>query len=238
MGRSCDKLSLILCMKNAVAYYRVSTDEQGESRLGLEAQEYAVRQFAEREGYAIADHYTEVESGKKDKRPQLMAALAQCKKQRATLIIAKLDRLGRRVSFIANLMDSKVDFRAVDNPHANKTMIQMLAVFAEFERDQIVQRTKDGLAAAKRKGVILGQHGRDVLSKENAAAADAFALQTRPTIEAIRAAGFKSIRSIVAELNRRGVPTFRTGGTWHYPTVYSILKRIKALEPVDRQAHA
>ena len=108
-------------MKPAVAYYRVSTDQQSKSGLGLDAQKYAVTQFAEREGYAIADHYTEVESGKKDNRPQLLAALNQCKKQRATLIIAKLDRLGRKVSFIAKLIDSKVDFRAVDNPPRHKT---------------------------------------------------------------------------------------------------------------------
>jgi DNA invertase Pin-like site-specific DNA recombinase len=220
-------------MKNAVAYYRVSTEEQEESRLGLEAQEYAVRQFAEREGYIITEQYTEVASGKKDKRPQLIAALGQCKKQRATLIVAKLDRLGRRVSSIVNLMDSKVDFRAVDNPSANKTMIQMLAVFAEFERDQISQRTKDGLAAAKRNGKILGQHGREVLSKQNAAAADAFAEKTRPIIEAIRSEGFKSIRSVMNELNRRNVPTFRKDGRWHYPTVYAMLKRIKENEKAD-----
>ena len=214
-------------MKNAVAYYRVSTDEQERSGLGLAAQEHDVRTFANQEGYTITAEFREVESGKKNKRPLLLAALAQCKKQRATLIVAKLDRLGRRVSLIANLMDSNTDFRAVDNPNANKPMLQMLAVFAEYERDQISQRTKDGLAAAKRNGRILGRTASEVLAPRNAAAAVQFAEQTRPAIEAIRAAGFKSIRAICAELNYRKVPTFRAGSLWHYSSVYAILKRLK-----------
>lgn len=217
--------------RKAVAYYRVSTDKQGKSKLGLEAQEYAVQQFVAREQYTLINNYTEVESGKKDNRPQLMAALAQCKKQRATLIIAKLDRLGRRVSFIANLMDSKVDFRAVDNPHASKPMVQMLAVFAEHERDLISQRTKEGLAAAKRKNVVLGRHGREVLSQQNAAAADQFAKEMKPTIERLQATGFKSIRALCHELNRQQIAPFRAGKTWCKCSVHNILKRIETIQP-------
>lgn len=222
-----DPFLLPCAMKNAIAYYRVSTDKQGKSKLGLEAQEHSVCQFAEREGYTIINSFTEIESGKRDDRPQLTVALAQCKKQRATLIIAKLDRLSRRLSFIANLMDSKADFRAVDNPYASKPLIQMLAVFAEHERDLISQRTKEGLAAAKRKGVILGRNAIKELGPKNAAAAVQFAEQLRPTIETIQAEGFKTGRAIRDELNRRKVPTYRQGGTWHYCTVHAILKRLK-----------
>lgn len=148
-------------MKTAIAYYRVSTDQQGKSGFGLEAQEEAVRLFAERESYQVTTHYTEIESGKKNKRPQLLAALDQCRKKRATLIITKLDRLGRNVAFIANLMESRVQFKAVDNPHADELMIHLLAAFAQHERKQISTRTKDALLAAIRRGVQLGKHGNE-----------------------------------------------------------------------------
>jgi DNA invertase Pin-like site-specific DNA recombinase len=140
-------------MKKGIAYYRVSTDRQGKSGLGLEAQAEAVSNFAEREGYEVVAIFTETESGKKSQRPELLAALAQCRKERATLVIAKLDRLSRNVAFISNLMESRVDFKAVDNPHANRLMVHLLAAFAEHEREQISTRTKDALAAAKRRGV-------------------------------------------------------------------------------------
>lgn len=224
-------------MKNAVAYYRVSTDKQGESGLGLAAQEHAVREFAERERYTITSEFTEVESGKNDKRPKLLAALSQCKKERATLIVAKLSRLGRSVSLIANLMDKNTDFKAVDNPNANKPMIQMIAVFDEYERDQISLRTKEGLAAAKRNGKVLGRTAKEILAPRNAAAAVQFAEQTRPTIEEIRAAGFKSIRAICAELNKRKVPTFRAGSLWHYSSVNAILKRIDSINARLQDKH-
>lgn len=107
-------------MQKAIAYHRVSTDRQDKSGLGLEAQQEAVSLFSEHEDYQVATHFTEIESGKKNERPQLLAVLAQCRKEKATLIIAKLDGLGRSVAFIANLMESKVQFRAVDNPHADE----------------------------------------------------------------------------------------------------------------------
>lgn len=122
-------------MKKAVAYYRVSTDRQGRSGLGLDTQANAMSQFAEHEGYHVSATFTEIESGKKHQRRQLLSALAQCRKETATLIIAKLDRLGRNVAFISNLMESRVDFKAVDNPHANRLMVHLLAAFAEHERD-------------------------------------------------------------------------------------------------------
>ncbi|WP_373331497.1 recombinase family protein [Salmonirosea aquatica] len=198
-----------------------------EKRLGLEAQQEAVRMFADREGYQVTAHYTEIESGKKNHRPQLLAALAQCRKQKAMLIIAKLDRLGRNVAFIANLMESKVDFKAVDNPYANKLMVHLLAAFAEHEREQISIRTKDALQAAKRRGVQLGRHGKEIESKKNAQAAAEFAVHMKPLIEALRDEGCTTVRAIRDELNRRQVPTYRNNGQqWHLQSVHSLLKRI------------
>jgi DNA invertase Pin-like site-specific DNA recombinase len=215
-------------MKTAIAYYRVSTDQQGKSGLGLEAQQEAVRLFAEQEGFQVTTHYTEVESGKKNKRPQLSAALDQCRKKRATLIIAKLDRLGRNVAFIANLMESRVQFKAVDNPHADELMIHLLAAFAQHERKQISTRTKDALQAAIRRGIKLGKYGKEVLSKQNSEAADQFAERMRPIIKEIEQEGITTIRAIRDELNHRAIPTYRRKGEiWHLATVHRLIKRIR-----------
>lgn len=212
-------------MKAAIAYYRVSTDRQGQSGLGLEAQQEAVRLFSEQEGYQVTTHYTEVESGKKNQRPQLLTALAQCRKEKATLIIAKLDRLGRNVAFISNLMESRVDFKAVDNPHANKLMVHLLAAFAEHEREQISLRTQEALQAAKRRGVKLGKNG-SVLGQSNSDASSQFTDDLRPLIDAIQQQGITTIRAIRDELNRRQVPILRYGSAWHHTTVHALLKRI------------
>ena len=223
-------------MKKAVAYFRVSTDRQGKSGLGLEAQHQAVHQFAQREGYLVTAEYTEIESGKKNQRPELLAALLQCKKQKATLIIAKLDRLGRNVAFIANLMESKVEFRAVDNPHANPLMVHLLAAFAQHEREQISTRTKEALQAAKRRGVLLGKHGREIESKKNAQVADHFAASMQTTINELKAEGFTSVREISAELNRRKIQTFRNDGQqWHRTSVHRLLKRLSESLQTDYQ---
>jgi DNA invertase Pin-like site-specific DNA recombinase len=143
-------------MKLHIGYFRVSTLQQGVAGLGMEAQREAVARYVRSHGTLLAE-YTEVESGRRHKnRPQLLAALAHCKKDRATLVIAKLDRLGRNVAFISALLESNVQFVCCDNPHATKTMLQMLAVFAEHEREQISERTKAALAAAKARGIRLG----------------------------------------------------------------------------------
>lgn len=215
-------------MIKAVAYYRVSTDQQGRSGLGIESQQEAVRLFAEREGYQVTTHYTEIESGKKNKRPELLAALDQCRKKKATLIIAKLDRLGRNVAFIANLMESRVQFKAVDNPHADELMIHLLAAFAQHERKQISTRTKDALQAAIRRGKKLGRHGKEVLSWQNREAADEFAERMRPIITHIEEQGMTTIRAIRDELNQRKIPTFRSQGEiWHIPTVHRLVRRMR-----------
>ena len=139
-----------------VAYYRVSTDRQGRSGLGLEAQQKAVRDYLDGGAWEIVAEFIEVESGKKSDRPELARALDACRKHKARLVIAKLDRLSRNLAFIATLMDSGVEFVAVDNPHANKLTIHILAAVAEHEREAISERTKAALAAAKARGTKLG----------------------------------------------------------------------------------
>lgn len=138
-----------------IAYYRVSTTRQGQSGLGLEAQQQAVKQYLNGGNWQILAEFTEIESGKRNDRPKLAEAIALCKRLQATLVIAKLDRLARNVHFISGLMESGVEFVAVDNPNANRLMLHMLAAFAEHEREQISRRTKDALAAAKARGVKL-----------------------------------------------------------------------------------
>src|SRR5262245_56388750 len=139
-----------------IAYFRVSTDRQGKSGLGLEAQREAVLNYLNGGSWTMVAEFTEVEGGKHADRPQLAAALAACEKQKAKLVIAKLDRLSRNLAFIATLMDSGVEFVAVDNPHANKLTIHILAAVAQHEREMIAQRTREALAAAKARGVKLG----------------------------------------------------------------------------------
>ncbi|MES2493569.1 MAG: recombinase family protein [Pseudomonadota bacterium] len=140
-----------------IAYYRVSTDRQGRSGLGLEAQSEAVNRYLNGGNWQLLDKFVEVESGKRDdNRPELAAALAACRKHKATLVIAKLDRLACNVTFIANLMDSKVEFIAVDLPTANRLTLHIMAAFAEHEREMISARTKAALGIRKAQGVRIG----------------------------------------------------------------------------------
>ena len=212
-----------------IAYYRVSTGRQGASGLGLDAQKQAVLRHLNGGRWELLGEFVEVESGKRNDRPKLAEAIRECKRQKATLIIAKIDRLARNVAFIANLLDSGVEFVAADFPTANKMMIQMLSVFAEFEREQISKRTKEALAAAKARGVKLGTKDQAAMSKAGAAAlkqkADAFAEEMRPLIEGFKAQGITSTLSIASELNRRNVAS-RSGGRWHAGTVGRLLKRL------------
>jgi len=142
--------------KPIIGYIRVSTTKQGKSGLGLEAQQKALRDYARASGGRILTTYREVESGRKDDRPELERAVNHAKRSNATLVIAKLDRLARSVYVVSGLMESGVDFAACDNPHANRLTIHILAAVAESEAAAISQRTKDALAAAKRRGVKLG----------------------------------------------------------------------------------
>jgi DNA invertase Pin-like site-specific DNA recombinase len=214
-------------MKKAITYYRVSTERQGESGLGLLAQKKAVRDFAKANQYQLQSEFVEVESGKKNNRPVLIEALERCKRANATLLIAKLDRLGRNVAFISRLMESGVDFKAVDNPYANKLVVHMMAVFAEHERDLISQRTVAALKAAKSRGVVLGEFGRNVLSKRNKLRALCFARDMQPVIDGIMVRGITTMRGIAAELNRKEIPTYRKAGQkWHPSHVHQLIKRI------------
>ncbi len=214
-----------------IAYYRVSTDRQGQSGLGLDAQRSAVMNHIAGQGELVAE-FTEIESGKKSDRPQLTAALAVCRKQKARLIIAKLDRLARNVAFVANLMESGVEFLAVDNPHANKLMLHMLAAFAEHEREQISKRTKEALAAAKRRGTRLGNprpdaslaRGRTVISEHVAQRL----ARVQPLILALREQGLTT-RAIAQALNERGMLSAQ-GKQWYSATVCNVLKAAESLE--------
>ena len=210
-----------------VAYYRVSTDRQGRSGLGLDAQREAVAGQVQRAGGEIVVDFTEIESGKRADRPELHAALAEAKRHHATLIIARLDRLSRNMAFIANLMDARVDFVACDNPHATRLTLHILAAVAEHEREMISARTKAALAIAKARGVKLG-NPCPALARERAAAshrnrADRFAGTVRDTIGGMATQGM-SLRAIARELDRRGVPTSR-GGMWQAVQVRAILAR-------------
>ncbi len=219
-------------MKKAITYYRVSTERQGASGLGLDAQKASVRQFAAANNFQLSGEYIEIESGKKNARPVLQQALNACRQKGATLLIAKLDRLGRNVAFISRLMEAGVDFKAVDNPFAGKLIVHIMAAFAEHERDQISERTTAALAAAKQRGVVLGSYGRTVLAKLNKKKARQFALKMKPVIQKLRDMGITTIRGITCELNRLQVPTFRnTGNRWHLSTVHNILRQLAPAAP-------
>ena len=191
-----------------VSYLRVSTDKQGASGLGLEAQRKAVADYLNGGKWTLAKEFVEIESGKRSDRPKLAEALALCKKLKAKLIVAKLDRLGRNVHFLSGLMESGVDFVAVDQPFANKLTIHILAAVAEHEREMISTRTRDALAAAKARGVKLGgpklAEVCRIGHRTQAEQADRFAANTRPVIEQIRKSGITSLRAIAAALNARG----------------------------------
>lgn len=212
-------------MKSAIPYYRVSTRSQGESGLGLEAQREAVRRYLDQHGYKAINEFTEIESGRRKNRPALTEALRECKKKKATLIIAKLDRLARNVFFISSLIETKADFIALDNPQANKLMFHMLAAFAEHESDLIRIRIKEALAAARKRGTILGKHGK-VLAETNKKLANNFAIQMKPILEELHMAGLTSIRSKVQALNQRGVTSYR-GKKWHRTSLNRLIWRIK-----------
>lgn len=211
-----------------IAYYRVSTDRQGASGLGLDAQRQAVTNYLNGGDWTLCGEFVEIESGRKNDRPQIAEALATCRKEKATLVIAKLDRLSRNLAFIANLMESGVDFIATDMPHANRTMLQMMAVFAEYERAMISKRTKEALGAASARGVRLGcptpEKGSAIGNAVKSARADQFAANVMPVIEDIQKAGVSTLRGIAAALDARGVKTVRRG-LWSAVTVKRIIER-------------
>ena len=209
-----------------VSYCRVSTSRQGISGLGLEAQQQAVEGYVQQVTGDIVARYVEVESGASKRRPQLEAALAECRKRKAILLIAKLDRLARNVAFISALMEAGVDFVAADLPYANKLILHIMSAFAEFEREQISARTVAALAAAKRRGVRLGTYGQ-VLARVNRAESLKHAGRVSPSIEVARSEGCVTLQSIADYLNKSGVETAK-GGRWHATSVRRILERLSA----------
>jgi DNA invertase Pin-like site-specific DNA recombinase len=215
-----------------VAYYRVSTQKQGESGLGLEAQQAAVRAYLNGGPWQLLGEFIEVESGKRsDNRPQLEAAMALCRRHRATLLIAKLDRLSRNLAFIATLMEAGVAFIAVDNPHANKLTVHLLAAVAEHERDLISERTKAAMAAARARGVKLGappearERARQEGVRRIVEQADKYAHDVvMPVIEKVQASGITTLSGIARELAARNIRT-RRGGMWTACAVRNVLMR-------------
>jgi len=176
----------------------------------------------------LVAEYTDIESGKRDDRPELARALAHTKKVKGTLVIAKLDRLSRKVSFVSSLMDAGVRFVAVDNPSANELTIHILAAVAQAERKAIGERTRVALAAAKRRGQVLGNprlsEARPLAMRALVERANTFAANVLPTINHLRASGCSSLHSIANALNMRGMPAPR-GNVWTQSTVARVLRR-------------
>jgi DNA invertase Pin-like site-specific DNA recombinase len=211
-----------------IAYYRVSTDQQGQSGLGLQAQRKAVANYLKGGAWELIGEFTEIESGKKSDRPELMRAIEACRKHKARLVIAKLDRLSRNLAFIATLMESGVEFVAADMPFANKLTIHILAAVAEHEREAISERTKTALAAAKARGQRLGNPNPAYALKRMKAARRAqvelYTANILPIIREIQAAGHASFNAIAGQLNARKVASAR-GGRWTHVQVGQILNR-------------
>lgn len=217
-------------MTNYIAYYRVSTKGQGRSGLGLEAQQQAVRSFL-KDGYALRAEFTEVESGKRNTRPQLTAAIDQAQRIGATLLIAKLDRLSRNASFIFALRDSGVKFVAADMPDANHLTVGILAVIADHERQAISDRTKAALSALKARGVQLGSpQNLTPAAREKATASLTRNAYNHPQNKRAGAYALllhqqgKTLSGIAAELNTNGFTT-RRGKQFQATQVKRLIER-------------
>jgi DNA invertase Pin-like site-specific DNA recombinase len=221
-------------MERAVAYLRVSTQRQQRSGLGIDAQRAAIQRFAEAESLSIITEFVEAETGKGadalDRRPKLAAALAAAKAAKCSVVVAKLDRLSRDVAFVAGLMAQKVPFMVAElGRDADPFMLHLYAALAEKERRLISERTRVALAAKKEAGAILGNPsnlkvagtlGRVALCQ----AADQFAHVLGPIIETLHSEGATTLRSIAAELNRRGFKSAR-GGKWYPSSVANLVAR-------------
>jgi DNA invertase Pin-like site-specific DNA recombinase len=209
-----------------VTYYRVSTQRQGQSGLGLDAQRSAVQNYLA--GKEIIAEFTEIESGRKNDRPQLAQALAIAKKHKATLVIAKLDRLARNVHFISGLLESGVQFTAVDMPEADRTFLQMAAVFAEWEARKISERTKSALQAAKERGTKLGsptpQNGSQAGLNAIQSRVNSYVMQMAPVLKEFVGMDLRSVAQI---LSQRGFKTPRGNTQWHPSQVGTLMRRVQ-----------
>lgn len=222
-------------LQRAIAYYRVSTQRQGRSGLGIEAQRERVAQFLEAEGIELVGEFTEVETGKGadalDRRPRLADALEAARKHKCPIVVAKLDRLSRDVAFISGLMAQKIPFLVAElGADADPFMLHLYAALAEKERRLISERTRAALAQRKKQGVRLGNPGdcagaARLGAKARTDAADRFAETLRPAIVSLQCAGITSYRGIARALNERGVRTAR-GGRWQVSNVRNVLARL------------
>lgn len=216
-------------MKNTqyVAYFRVSTQRQGQSGLGLESQRQSAIDFVQKNGGNIVAEFTEIESGKKSDREKFLEAIALCQKHGYTLLVAKLDRLARNVFVISSLMQSKINFLALDQPFATPFQIHILAAVAEFELTQVKNRTIAALQACKARGVALGnpRYAESVGKAREAKAAKASKRngKLRTLIEEIKAkTGFSKLAELAEALNLRGIKTAR-GNSWTPAHVFHVL---------------
>lgn len=214
-----------MIMTDYVFYGRVSTGRQQVSGLGLEAQQEAARKYVAQTQCSIIAEYVETESGAKSDRPQLVKALAHCRRTKSVLLIARLDRLSRSLSFVAQLLDANVEIKCADMPEANRLLLQMLAVFGEHERQMIRDRTKAALAAAKARGVVLGANGK-ALAIINKSKAQRFADTIRLAIADAEKAGCKSLSEYAAFLTANGYQA-PEGGAWYPMTVKRLLDRLQ-----------
>lgn len=215
-----------------IQYRRVSTEQQGDSKLGLEAQSRVIQQFVENEGGVIISDYTEIMSGGENDRPVLCKAMQEAKKKKCWIVVSKLDRLSRDIAFITDLMSKGVKFVVAELGHdVDPFMLHIYAAMAEKERKLISQRTREALAEKKRNGALLGNRtnpeeaarkGRE----RQATDAQQFAENIYPIIQQIRASGLKTLREIATALNNRGVKTAR-GGEWAPTTVKNIIDRME-----------
>ena len=217
-----------------VSYLRVSTDRQGQSGLGLEAQRKAVTDWLDGGRWKLIEEFVEVESGSKNGRPKLGAAMATARAHGATLVIAKLDRLSRDAAFLLNLQKAGVKFVAVDMPEANEMIVGIMAVVAEAERKMISRRTKDALAAAKARGVKLGGfRGRSATDEDRALAvqavvakADARAADLAPIFGRLDPNGSLSLNEMARRLTAEGLPTVNGSATWTAAGVARVKARL------------
>jgi len=220
-------------IRNYVTYYRVSTQQQGRSGLGLEAQRAAVKVYLTGNVGKELATFTEVETGKANDRPQLAAALRRCRQTRSTLLVAKLDRLSRNAAFLLALQDAGTRFVAADMPDANEAMVGFMAILAQYERQAISDRTRAALGAAKARGVKLGnprlkpgtRASAAVATAANSRRADSRSEELRDVITDARGSGCKSLRQIAAHLNALSIPTAR-GFTWSPASVKRVINRL------------
>ncbi len=219
--------------KPIIGYVRVSTASQGRSGLGLEAQQETLERFAQAEGFELVRVFVEIETGKGsdaiERRPQLAAALAEARKKRCPVAVAKLDRLSRDVHFISGLMAHRVPFLVAElGADVDPFVLHLYAALAQKERALICARTRDALARAKARGRVLGgpnlDRAREKAIETVKTEAERYAANVLPIIAAIRRAGAITLREIAEALNARGVATAR-GGQWHPMTVKNVLAR-------------